>query len=367
MICGKCNKEFDIIYRNECKLCGFKKRNKEKYEKIINDGFWTEEEINIILYQLFYVQPKSINEIYILLTNKTLSNLVSLLRRDLPIRGQTKQRVIIECSTCKKLFESTLEFYERDRKYCSFECRNKGFILFGSHAGENNSRYNSKIITCTNCNKEFLAPKYKQEHLNSYGENNHYCSQKCYWEYRGKHYIKEKNGNYGIKFSNKRKIEMSMLTTKMICDGKMPQTMSKPHVMVAKILDKNKLKYTNEFNLKYQSLDIYLDIYNLGIEIMGDYWHSHPNKYKREDLNKVQIKDKMQDKRKHTYTKKYHGFEILYLWESDIKKDIKVCELLIKEYINKNGILQDYNSFNYYVNGNELLLQSELVKPYFIN
>lgn len=365
MICNTCKKDYPYFTHSECKLCGFKKRNKEKYDLLISNGFWKEEEIDIILYQLLYVQPKTINEISYLLENKTLSELVSLLRIDLPVRGQTRQRVVVECSTCGKPLIETLEFYEKDRKYCGLKCRD---IFRSKHfSGENSASYKKIKVKCTNCDKEYSVIPYDYNKENIYGDNHNFCSQKCYWEYRGKYYIKEKNANYGKIFSDEIKLEMSERTTKLLCDGKMPQTMTKPHCKINYILNNNNIKYTNEFNLKYQALDIYLDNYNLGIEIMGDYWHSNPNKYKIEDLNKTQLKDKKQDKRKNTYTKKYHKFEILYLWESEINKDIKLCELLINEYINKNGILQDYNSFNYYVNGNKLLLKSELVKPYFIN
>lgn len=365
MICSKCKKDYEYFAHSECKLCGFKKRNKERYEDLIKEGFWDEEEIDIVLNQLFYVKPDIINDIPSLLKNKTLDDLVSLLRRKLPVRGQTNQKVMISCYTCKTPFVSTLEYYEKDRAYCSMVCRD---VFRSSYfRGENSASYKKIKVNCTNCNKEYSVIPFDYNKENIYGDNHNFCSQKCYWEYRGKYYIKEKNANYGKIFSDEIKLEMSERTTKLLCDGKMPQTMTKPHCKINYILNNNNIKYTNEFNLKYQALDIYLDNYNLGIEIMGDYWHGNPNKYKIEDLNKTQLKDKKQDKRKNTYTKKYHKFEILYLWESEINKDIKLCELLINEYINKNGILQDYNSFNYYVNGNKLLLKSELVKPYFIN
>jgi len=239
-------------------------------------------------------------------------------------------------------------------------------IFFGSHKGENNSRYNSKLIKCTNCNKEFYAPKYIQNQTNSYGENNHFCCQSCYWEYRSKHYIKEMNGNYGKEFSEERKKKMSIITTNRICNGDFPQTQTKPHIKINDLLEQKNINYINEYNCRYHSLDIYLDSYNLGIEIMGDYWHGSPIKYEIDKLQKVQLKSIKQDKSKHIYIKKYHNFEILYLWEYDINNNIGLCDKLIKLYIKNNGILQDYNSFNYYVNDNELLLKSNIVYPYFI-
>ena len=65
--------------------------------------------------------------------------------------------------------------------------------------------------------------------------------------------------------------------------------------------------------------------------------------------------------------KKYYKFEILYLWENEIINDINLCSLLLEKYIETNGILCDYNSFNYYVNDNGTLqLKENIIHPYFI-
>jgi hypothetical protein len=271
------------------------------------------------------------------------------------------------CDFCGKetLIAPSL-YLKHEKHYCCKECQNKGAIKFGISRGENNGRYNSKNIKCTNCGKEFKAPKYIQEQTNSYGENNHYCCRKCYAEYRSKHFIGDKCGMTGKKYTGEKLKEMSKITTKRICDGKFKQTMTKPHIKINKVLDDINVLYTNEFNLKYHALDIYLDDYNLGIEVMGDYWHGNPNKYSYEKLGKIQLKSKKQDKSKHAYTKKYHNFEILYLWESEINNNINLCSLLIEKYIETNGVLQDYNSFNYYVNDDEILLKSDIVYPHFI-
>lgn len=368
MICKKCNK-YEIAYRSECKACGFKKRRKEDINNVLACGYWNIIELEIVIYHMLYKTYDCINKISEHLENKTLMDLVVLLTTDLKILGITPSKIKLNCEVCDKEYLTNLSKYVTQlgtHNYCSMDCRNNGFSIFGSHVGENNSRYNSEYIECTNCGKDYLAPKYVQEQTNSYGENNHYCSQGCYWEYRSKHYVKEMHGNYGRVMSDEEKRKISIRTTELICSGKIPQTKTKPHLKINKLLDDEYIKYTNEYNCKYHSLDIYLDDYNLGIEVMGDYWHGSPIKYKKEELSKIQLKAKKQDKSKHTYVKKYHGFEILYLWEYDIKNNIDLCKKLIELYIKTNGILQDYNSFNYYVNGSELLLKSEIVYPYFI-
>lgn len=151
----------------------------------------------------------------------------------------------------------------------------------------------------------------------------------------------------------------------MMSNGIIPQTLTKPHIKVNDLLSNMLIEYDNEYSCKYYSLDIYLSQYNLGIEIMGDYWHGNPNKYKKEELNSYQLKDIKQDKSKHTYIHKYNNFEILYLWEDDINKNEELCKLLILEYIKNNGILKNYNSFNYYVNNNKIKLKDKIIYPYF--
>lgn len=70
------------------------------------------------------------------------------------------------------------------------------------------------------------------------------------------------------------------------------------------------------------------------------------------------------DKAKHTYIKKYYEIEILYLWENDIYNNIDVCVELIKKYIQKDGVLENYHSFNYHINDGILTLNNNIITPY---
>ena len=97
---------------------------------------------------------------------------------------------------------------------------------------------------------------------------------------------------------------------------------------------------------------------------MGDYWHATPLKYNINNLTKQQKKSIKQDKSKHTYVKKYENIEILYLWETDINKNIDLCWSLIDKYINNNGVLDNYHSFNYHLeDNNDLKLNDTLITP----
>lgn len=102
------------------------------------------------------------------------------------------------------------------------------------------------------------------------------------------------------------------------------------------------------------------------IEVIGDYFHTNPNKYLEQELNNMQRKDITRDMRKHTYIKKYYNIDILYIWENEIKNNIDLCKTLILEYINNNGQLNDYNSFNFFICKEKLTLKKEIINPYFI-
>jgi hypothetical protein len=171
---------------------------------------------------------------------------------------------------------------------------------------------------------------------------------------------------FGRPVSEENKQRIREQNVRLIAEGKMPQTMTRPHKIIYDLLVENKIECENEHPLKYHSIDIYLKDYNLMIEIMGDYWHGTPLKYQYDELNKQQLKSVKQDKSKHTYTKKYHNIEILYLWERDINKSIELCWYLIQAYISNNGILNDYNSYNYSLVDGDLILKEQIIQPYFI-
>lgn len=362
MICSKCGK-YEVTYRHECKVCGYKKRNKDKISKIISENLWNLDEIEIIVYHILYNTYETINPILNHLRGRSLDDLMNVLSL-LKIGGQTPIKVNIKCALCGNDIINPLKMAMRERSYCSMECRNK--YKSENFIGTNSPSYKKIKTVCSNCKNEIHVAPWKYNQKNSYGESHCFCSQVCYWRFRSRYYAGEKSSNYGIKFSKEARDKMRKASIRRLSEGTIPQTNTKPHRKTNSILDDMGIKYVNEYNLKYHSLDIYLTDFNLGIEIMGDYWHGSPLKYKRDQLSSIQQKSIKQDKSKHTYTKKYHGFEILYLWEKDINENEDLCKKLISTYIKNRNELNDFNSFNYYVNGSEVLLKSEVLKPYFI-
>ena len=70
------------------------------------------------------------------------------------------------------------------------------------------------------------------------------------------------------------------------------------------------------------------------------------------------------DKAKHSFLKNKYNIEVLYLWETDIIKYPDKCSLLIQKYVETNGILDNYQSFNYSIDNNILTLNDSIITPY---
>lgn len=135
---------------------------------------------------------------------------------------------------------------------------------------------------------------------------------------------------------------------------------TKPQRIVNDILNKLNIEYENEYNCRFYLVDNYIIKYNLMIEVQGDYFHCNPNfNFSYGKMSKSSILRK--DSAKHTYIKNKYGIEVLYLWEHDIIKNKILCEELIKEYINNNGKLKNYHSFNYYFDGKNINLNNEII------
>ena len=363
MLCNKCN-ERDEHYKGLCKVCDYKRRNQDKIHEFLKASQeWNEDELDIILDYILYQKGNIINPLENVLRNKTLRQIVDLIKT-LHIGGRTPIKIELSCFSCgEKLIRPIGHFY-KERIYCSFKCRDQYKTKYLS--GENSPWYKRVNTVCTNCQKEISVIPFEYNLRNEYGDTHNFCSRECYCEYRSKYYIGEKHPMFGKPVSEENKQRIREQNVRLMAEGKMPQTMTKPHKIIYDLLVQNKILCENEHPLKYHSIDIYLKDYNLMIEIMGDYWHGIPLKYQYDELNKQQLKSVKQDKSKHTYVQKYHNVEILYLWERDIKHRIDLCWVLIQVYINNQGVLANYNSYNYDLIDDNLILKDDITQPYFI-
>ena len=287
------------------------------------------------------------------------NNFVEIINKlhDMKINNK-KIKVKVNCKECGKEMIVRPSVYKK-QKY--FHCEKH---MSHRPSGKNSPFYNRIEVECTNCGNKYDVVPYDYNKTNAFGDNHNFCCPECYWEYRSKYYIDDKHHMFGTHQSEENKLRQKELIVNMIADGKMPQTMSSPHKKIYDLLSQHHISVENEHPVKYHSIDIFLIEYNLMIEIMGDYWHATPLKYNINNLTKQQKKSIKQDKSKHTYIKKYENIDILYLWETDINKNIDLCWLLIEKYINNSGVLDNYHSFNYHLeNDSDLKLNNVLITP----
>ena len=278
--------------------------------------------------------------------------------------GGKKYMLKAYCNYCGKETDKPVSVYLKNKYlYCSLDCYWKHKEEITPHGNEN-SFYNRITTNCTNCGKEINIIPSEYNTTNHFGDNHNFCSQECYWEYRKKYYVGEKSGRAGTTLSEEQIGKMSAGLMEWYKNDK--RLNSKIQLKINGILDKNNIKYDREYLVKYYSIDNYLTDVGLMIEVMGDYWHGSPLKYnaKTSNLNKTQQKDIKYDKQKHTYIKRYYDVEILYLWERDIDENLELCEKLILEYINNNGVLKNYHSFNYHIENDRLKLNDVIITPY---
>lgn len=250
-----------------------------------------------------------------------------------------------KCEVCGNTFHVSKKSSQR---FCSTECQSKWQMI---QVGENNPQTNKIECTCTNCNKiiKVKPSRYgKSEH--------HFCSRKCNLEWFN-----------NVLYKTPEWKEKSSIRAANILKENKNKSDTKPQVIINELLNEMKISYKNEEVFKYYAVDNYLYNNNLIIEIMGDFWHSNPIKYNIDDLNEIQKNRIPKDQSKHTYIKKYYDIEILYLWENDIYKNIELCKELILKYIDNNGKLDNYNSFNYRIQNNTLLLNKDIIYPFFDN
>ena len=349
------------VYKNgdiaRCNVCEWIKR----HNGVPTINGFSKDEILIALYFLLYEKSIYINDLADEL-GRSLNDTIDLFQA-LKI-GNKKCLVKVICEYCgKEIIKSPNVYKLSQNSYCSLECYWKDKTNKMDH-GEESQFYNRITTNCTNCGKEIKIIPYNYKKTNSFGDNHNFCCQECYWEYRKKYYVGEKSTmiNYQYTEDQLEKIRNNILKN----SRSSKRFDSNIQLSVNNILEKNKINYEREYIVKYYAIDNYLTDYNLMIEVMGDYWHVSPLKYNENKylINKTQQNGLLHDKQKHTYIKTHNNIEILYLWENDINNNIELCEKLILKYINNNGKLENYHSFNWELKDGNLFLCNQIIIPY---
>jgi G:T-mismatch repair DNA endonuclease (very short patch repair protein) len=109
-------------------------------------------------------------------------------------------------------------------------------------------------------------------------------------------------------------------------------------IKLSELLDKNNIRFHSNYPIDKYLVDFYIDKYNLVIECFGDYWHANPIKYKNKILTEAQIKNLDRDKRKEKYLKD-NNINYIFLWETDIHKNINYVKETIFNEIRKIGAI----------------------------
>jgi endogenous inhibitor of DNA gyrase (YacG/DUF329 family) len=272
-----------------------------------------------------------------------------------------KDKKLVKCDHCGNEYEVNESKVKTNKwHFCSRYC----YATFRSENLFGDKMYNYQDIKtkCTVCDKEYKTYKWGKEN-----NKDKFCSQECYYKFRSMYYVGEKHPQFGVAKTPEQIEHMRIVTANRIANGEFPQTNTSIQIKIKEIVDELSMNFEEEIPFKYYVLDFYNKENCLGIEVMGDYWHANPIKYKDYDsLHDIQKKDVIRDKSKNTYLKKYHNVNILYLWEKDINDNPELCKKLIIDYVKNNGILKDYNSYNYILSINNLKLNKNIILPYFM-
>ena len=357
----KIHMSYSKVYSNgdiaRCNVCEWIKRhNGIPYI----EGF-SENDIETALHFFIYEQSSYLNDLAQIL-QRDINEIIRLFH-SLKI-GNKKALVKSNCECCGKEIENLPSVYENaEHLYCNLECYWKDKPNKMPH-GEDNPCYNRIKTHCTNCNKPIDVIPFDYKKSNEFGDNHNFCCQECYWEYRSKYYIGEKAAAFNRIITEEQK-EKARLT--ILKNGRNANRFnSKVQLKINDMLNMNHINYEREYIIKYYAVDNYLSDYDLIIEVMGDYWHANPLRYNEDNymLNDTQQRTLQKDKQKKSYILNHNNINILYLWETDINKRPKLCEALILKYIENNGLLENYHSFNWDIKDGSLFLCKNIIVPY---
>lgn len=327
-ICPQCGKEFECLKSKETKFC-----SRECYINSRHTGTdITCDNCGKIFYRRQYHIDRQ--------KDKKQNNFCSTkCQKEYLHKARFEFR---ECEICDNLFEVSKLSKQR---FCSDECQH---VWQTQNVGELNPRFESVLMPCSYCEKPHYVKPYKLKEQEYF-----FCSKEC----RQMWYAEIYSQTDEWKEKSRKRILEQFKNGSMSLD-------SKPQLIINNILDDLKINYERETNFEFFSVDNYLIDYNLIIEVQGDYWHTNPLKF-TSNITNSQYDRIGRDKAKHSYIKNQYEIECLYLWESDILNNKELCNMLIKKYIENDGVLEDYNSFNYSIVNCELALNDNIIIPYF--
>ena len=298
---------------------------------IKKDMFWTEEEIQLLIEKYPFYKTKDLIQKYF--PDRSLHS-INCKVQDLNLKKDANHLVKIRTKIGRE-----------NIKKAQFVNINGDLVKV---KGKLSPVYKARISTeCFMCGKEIQVLESK---LNK--QNNVFCSRECLGKWRSENLSGENSPLYGKTSSywtEETRKEKAKIQIEQLINSDFSFRKTKPQLIVDDILNRKEIDFEEEYNCKYYLVDNYLKESNLMIEVQGNFFHCNPTmNINNSRRNKILHKDKS----KHTYIKNKYGIEILYLWEYDINNRLELCEKLIELYIENNGELDNYHSFNYMINDN---------------
>lgn len=120
----------------------------------------------------------------------------------------------------------------------------------------------------------------------------------------------KKKANPALAKMNKAKMLKSKASS-------MSDKMTSPERVFSKMMKELGVEIVNQKVVKNKIYDFYIPSKNMVVEVDGDYWHANPLIYEGKELNKIQLKNVRNDKKKDSLAIGY-GFLIERVWEHDL-------------------------------------------------
>ncbi len=248
-------------------------------------------------------------------------------------------------SHCKQCGEEFLQ-QQKTHIFCCTECK----TIYGMQHPL------TKVATCSFCGKEIIRVRSKKS-------KNFFCCRDCESAFRMSETEDVRICEYCKKEFKCKKRDKLRFCSKGCQISGINKSPTVPHRTVINFLLNTDYLINIEHPIARFSIDIYFVDLDFGVEVCGQYWHCD-NRVYAEAKTKAQSDGILKDKKKALYLRK-QNIPILYLWEYDINRDFDMCKKLIMEFVEKNGILNNYHSMNYEICEDKLKLKNEILIPHF--
>ena len=224
------------------------------------------------------------------------------------------------CKFCGKNFTS---YRNRKITFCSLDCTNKWQETNKAKEKDRKNtllkRGSGKIKTCITCNKQFYSPGWYMKKANV-----KYCSRRCRKLAieincpicnkkftRPPSDIKTSKNNYCSRECATAGILKNRIKNKLIKPTKL-------EIAGCEILKTITLNFKEQFLINNKFIvDVLVENKNIIIQWDGDFWHSNPKFYDKNNLSKIQQINMKRDKSCNAYLKKC-GYKIIRFWEYDV-------------------------------------------------